>query len=209
MQILRVHVGGISAMRSRIAGVLVLWAAVSAMTGNSQVTTGTISGTVKDATGAVLPGATVAVVNEETGFSRTIRTDAAGRYLAALLGVGQYKVTASLDGFQTSTRTGITLTIGRDAVINFELPVGAVATTIEVTGEAPLVDTVGGTLGETIDSAKIADLPLNGRDLAQLITLQGGVVNFTEGSTDGGGKVLVVSGARATQNVFYMDGIAV
>ena len=196
-------------MRSRIVGILVLCLTYGALAANSQITTGTISGTVKDATGAVLPGVTLLVVNEETGSSRTVRSDAAGHYQAALLNVGQYKVTASLDGFQSTSRTGIVLTVGLQAVINFELAVGAVATTVEVTGEAPMVDTVGGTLGETIDSAKIAELPLNGRDLAQLITLQTGVVNYNAGSADGGGKVLVVSGARQTTNVFYMDGIAI
>src|SRR3989338_3188095 len=93
--------GGVSVMRSRIAGILVLSLMYGAIAANSQITTGTISGTVKDATGAVLPGVTLLVVNEETGSSRTVRSDAAGHYHAALLNVGQYKVTASLDGFQS------------------------------------------------------------------------------------------------------------
>jgi hypothetical protein len=187
------------------AALVTLWS----LTSQGQITTGTISGTVKDASGAVLPGATVVAQSEETGFSRTVSTDSTGRYIAPSLDPGLYKITASMDGFQTTSRTGIELTLGRQVVINFDLTVGSIATSVEVTAEAPLVDTIGGTLGGTIESSKITELPLNGRDLAQLITLQAGVVNFTEGSSDGGGRVLVVSGARATQNVFYMDGVSI
>ena len=135
----------------------------------AQVTTGAISGTVADASGAVLPGAKVIIVNEDTGISRAAQTDAAGRYSAPSLGVGRYKVTASQDGFQTEVRSGIVLTVGRDAAVNFQLQVGAVTQTVVVTGEAPLVTTVGGGLGENIESHAISELPLNGRDIVQQI----------------------------------------
>ncbi|MSO20866.1 MAG: TonB-dependent receptor [Acidobacteria bacterium] len=94
--------------------------------------------------------------------------------------------------------------------MNFDLPLGSITQTVEVTAEASLVNTVGGSLGNTIDSSRITELPLNGRDLAQLVTLQAGVVNYTGGDPEpGGGKLLVVSGARPTTNVFYMDGVAI
>jgi hypothetical protein len=198
--------GGISMKELVMAAVMAFFA----LTAQSQVTTGTISGTVRDSSGAVLPGATIVVANEDTGAVRTVPTDSAGHYLASSLNPGQYKITASLEGFQALVRSGVDLTVGRQAIINLDLQVGVITQSVEVTGEAPLVATVGGGLGNTIDSSSIAELPLNGRDLAQLVTLQAGVVNYTAGDPEpGGGKLLVVSGARPTTNVFYMDGIAI
>ena len=94
--------------------VLLMGAAVFllALAGYAQVTTATISGTVQDSTGAVLPGAQIVILNDETGLSRTVTADAAGRYTAPSLNVGQYRVTASLGGFQSEVRSGIVLTVG-------------------------------------------------------------------------------------------------
>ena len=177
----------------------------------AQVTTGTISGTVADSTGAVLPGTKVTVLNEETGITRTAQTDAAGRYSAPLLSLGNYKVTASLEGFQSEVRSGIVLTVGREAVVNFQLNVGAVTQSVEVSGEAPLVNTTGGGLGEVVESHTITELPLNGRDLSQLITLETGATTYTApGSSDtGAGKLIVIAGQRPTSNVFLIDGIPI
>ena len=129
----------------------------------AQITTGTISGTVKDSTGAVLPGATVEVQNVDTGISRTVSTDSRGYYTAPNLSVGQYAVTASLSGFQTAVRRGITLTVGQNAVIGFTLAVGAVTERVEVTGEAPLVETTTATVSGLVDEKQVQDLPLNAR----------------------------------------------
>ena len=113
----------------------------------SQVTTGTILGTVKDPTGAVLPGAELVILNEDTGASRTLITDERGYYTAPLLTLGKYKITASLPGFQTEARTGIELTLGREAVVDMQLTVGSVSETVDVNGEAPLVETKDATVG--------------------------------------------------------------
>jgi hypothetical protein len=181
-----------------------------ALASHAQQTMGTISGTVSDSSGAVLPGANVLILNEETGISRTVTTNEAGRYVAPALGLGQYKVTASLQGFQTGVRSGIVLTVGREAVVNFQLAVGAITQTVEVTGEAPLVEVTKGGLGTLVESRAISELPLNGRDIAQLIVLQTGAVEFTAAESDPGtGKLLVVSGARPTTNVFLIDGVAI
>ena len=118
---------------------------------NAQVTTGTISGTVADSTGAVLPGADIVILNEDTGISRTVQADAAGRYSATTLSLGNYRVTASLAGFQTQIHSGILLTLGRVAVVNMELQVGAITQTVEVTGEAPLVQTTDATVGYLVN----------------------------------------------------------
>src|SRR5262245_11945413 len=197
-------------MRGKIALLGLVFLLLCSIYGNAQGTTATISGTVSDSSGAVVPGAKIVILNEETGISRELLADEAGRYIAPSLGLGNYRVTASLDGFQTQVRSGITLTIGRQAIVNFELPVGLVSETVEVTGEAPLVETTKGALGSLVDSSTINDLPLNGRDLAQLITLQTGVVEYNAGDSDlGSGKLLVVSGARPTTNVFMIDGVAI
>jgi Carboxypeptidase regulatory-like domain/TonB dependent receptor len=197
-------------MRHKIVLLVLVFSLLFSINGEAQGTTATISGTVTDSSGAVVPGTRIVILNEETGISREVGADETGRYAAPSLGLGNYRVTASRDGFQTQVRSGITLTVGRQAVVNFELPVGSISETVEVTGEASLVETTKGGLGSLVESSTINDLPLNGRDLAQLITLQTGVVEYNGGDSDmGSGKLLVVSGARPTTNVFMIDGVAI
>src|SRR5262249_44258127 len=142
---------------------------------SGQVTTGTISGTVTDSSSAVLPGANVVILNEETGISRAVVTDSGGRYIAPSVGLGTYRVSISQPGFQTEARTGISLTVGRNAVIDVQMTVGAVSQSVEVTGEAPLVETQQSSVSYLVNQATISELPLNGRDITQLIFLQPGV----------------------------------
>jgi hypothetical protein len=111
-----------------------------------QTVTGTISGTVKDSSGLVLPGAQVEVLNQDTGIARAVQSDAAGRYSALLLPLGSYKVTAKAQGFQTESRDGIVLTVGREAVVDVTMSVGATTQTMEVHGEAALINTTSSTL---------------------------------------------------------------
>src|SRR5438876_11489346 len=98
-------------MRIRVCALFAMWIAMSVCSAYSQVTTGTISGTVKDSTGAVLPGAELAILNEDTGVSRSLVSDERGYYSVPLLSLGKYKVTATLPGFQTGSRIGIELTL--------------------------------------------------------------------------------------------------
>ncbi|MBI4443737.1 MAG: TonB-dependent receptor [Acidobacteria bacterium] len=191
----------------KVLGVLTLCSWVVVVV--AQVTTGTISGTVADSSGAVLPGTTVVVLNEETGVSRTVAANAEGRYSAPSLNVGRYRITASLAGFQTEARSGIVLTVGRQAVVDFQLQVGAVTETVEVTGEAPLVETTQSAVHALVDARTISELPLNGRDLAQLVLLQPGVTQTEQASTAvhrGFGTQINISGARSDENVFLLDG---
>lgn len=187
-----------------VAGVL------SVVVLHAQVTTATISGTVADSSGAVLPGARITVLHEETGISRAAVADASGRFGVPSLAVGSYKVTASMNGFQTEVRSGIVLTIAREAVVNFALAVGAISQTVEVTGEAPLVQTTESTVGYLIQDQTIRDLPLNGRDLTELILLNPGVSAPTYAGTDnafgGFGKKISVSGFRGQDNAYLLDG---
>ena len=184
---------------------LLLWGGIAA----SQVTTGTILGTVSDSSGAVVPGSTITIRNVETGISRTLTADAAGRYVAPQLPLGNYEVTAESSGFQTMIRRGITLTVGREAVVDFTLGVGQITERIVVTGEAPLVETTTSQVGALVDSKKIRDLPLNSRSFEQLALLQPGVVIYTQATRDlqyGSGVKFSVSGSRAYSNLFLLDG---
>jgi hypothetical protein len=175
-------------------------------------TTGTISGFVKDTSGAVVPGAMVAAKNVETGISRSAITDEQGRYQFPNLSVGEYEVQVSLSGFQTDVRRGVELTVGRQAVVNFALQVGQIAQTVEVTGEAPVVETTNGTITGLVDQNTIRDLPLNGRSFTEMLTLQIGTVfgrqdaGATGGGALGGGPKVSVSGARPGQNSYLLDG---
>jgi Carboxypeptidase regulatory-like domain/TonB dependent receptor len=181
----------------------------------AQVSSGTISGTVKDSTGAVIPGTKVEVVNEETGISRTIESDEGGRFTALSLSLGNYRVTGSHEGFETEVRKGIELTVGREAVVDLTLTVGAAQQTVEVTGEAPLVETTSASLGSLVDDRTIRALPLNGRSYDQLALLQPGVVLASPGVTSGQafqfgtGKRFTVGGQRDVSNSFLLDGTSI
>ena len=171
----------------------------------AQGTTGSIIGTVGDATGAVIPGATVTLRNVETGITRTVNTDAEGRYRAQQLGLGSYEVTSESAGFQTSVRTGITLTVGREATVDFAMQIGAVSERITVTGEAPLIETTNATVATLVDEKQVRELPLSGRSYTDLTAIQPGaifVTTVTESTRTGGGRKISVNGARPQQSQY-------
>src|SRR5262249_3444926 len=147
--------------------------------------TGAISGTVKDSTGAVVPGAKIVLLNEETGISRTVETDSSGHYSAPALSLGSYAVTGTREGFQAEVRRGMVLTVVREAIVDLSLAVGAVSQSVEVTGEAPIVESTTATLGSLVDDHTIRALPLNGRSYDQLALLQPGVILTDSGSAPG------------------------
>ena len=175
----------------------------------AQTTTGTISGVVKDQTGAILPGVTVMIINKETGGRRTVITDDAGHFQAPELTVGRYDVQAELGGFNTAVLTGINLQIGQEAVINPVLKVGELSEKVTVTGEAALVETTSATVAAVVDEKKIRDLPLNGRSFTQLALLQEAVitpVNAARGQIGNEGQKISINGTRITQTSFLLDG---
>ena len=127
-----------------------------------QSTNATISGTVSDETGGVVPGVEVLVTHLDRGTTRTIVSDDEGRYSAPELQLGSYQVEAALTGFQTAVRTGITLTVGRHAVVDLVLSIGEISERVVVTGEVATVETTSSTISGLVDAKKIRDLPLNG-----------------------------------------------
>lgn len=176
-----------------------------------QVNTGTISGTVQDASGAALVGAEVTLRHVDTGTARSLVTDSGGRYTAPDLPLGNYEVQAQHPGFQTEIRSGIDLTVGREAVVNLSLKVGQINEKVLVTGEAPLVESTTATLSSLVDARTIRDLPLNGRSYDRLALFQPGVITPGAGQASaafdfGTGQRFNVTGSRAYANSFLLDG---
>ena len=173
-------------------------------------TTATISGSVRDSTGALIPGASVTAKNVETGITRITATEEQGRYQLLNLNVGRYEVEVSLPGFQTAVRSGIVLAVGEQAVANFTLQIGQVSERVEVTEQAPLVDTTTSSVGGVVETAQIVNLPLNGRSFDELVQLQPGVTvaKFAGAGTIQSGYTTKISirGARPEQNSFLLDG---
>jgi hypothetical protein len=180
----------------------------------AQLSTGNISGTVKDSSGAVLPGATVTVLDEDTGVSRTVQSDAGGHFSALSLAIGTYRVTATFKGFETIVHTGILLTVGREEIIDLTMQVGAVSNTVNVTDKPPLVEGTTGSLTSLVNATTIRDLPLNGRSYDQLALIQPGATPASPGAPGsvgnafsfGSGTRFSVGGLRPNANLFLMDG---
>ena len=179
--------------------------------------TGSISGTIKDQSGAVLPGVTIEATSAATNNVRTATSGPDGFYTIPLVQPGVYSVKATLSGFSASNRTGLKVNVSETALVNVTLKVGGLVDTVNVSAEAPLVETANATLGIVIDEKKIVDLPLNGRNFTQLGTLIPGVVAPPAGlggangdATPGGfGNVtggFNVNGQRNQSNNFLLDG---
>ena len=180
------------------AGCLTLMCAL----GVAQSNNGRISGTVTDQTGAVLPGAKVTLTDTERGISRTLTTNEVGEYVAPNLQPGLYKITGEAGNFKKVERPAIRLEVAKDIRIDLQLTAGNASEVITVTDEAPLVETTSDTLGGTFTNKAINDLPLNGRDFQNLVTLRPGVQRYP-----GGGFLSISSnGVRPEDNNFIIDG---
>ena len=188
--------------------VIVLIAFLTAMPGFAQ-TVGTILGTVKDTSGAVVPGANVTARETQTGISRTMATGDDGTYRFAALPVGHYDLKAEGQGYKTETQTGIVLNVAQEVVIDFSLQVGSLTSNLTVTAAPPVVDTTSSTLGGLVDEKSMAELPLNGRNYLDLSLLQPGVSQDTAIQNAGGGTFGTIyssNGAPVTSNAFLLDG---
>ena len=173
--------------------------------------TASVVGTVQDTSGAVIPGVAVTVRSLETGAARTVTTDDRGYYRALSLPVGRYEVAAEKTGFQTQLRTGITLVVGQEAVVNLNLEVGEIQQTVTVAAEAPLVNTTTASTSGLVGEQQVKDLPLNGRSFDNLLTLNPGTSNPTAlrvaGGAAGPGNNFNIAGRRGTDNLFLLNGI--
>jgi len=193
-----------------------------AFTANAQVGRGTILGTVTDSTGAIVAGAKVSVVNVDTNIAVNTETNKDGFYTTPPMNVGNYQVTVEQAGFKKAVRTGLVLEVDQKAEVNIRLDVGATTESVQVTGEAPLVNTENGSIGQVIENKRVEDLPLNGRNAFALVQLSTNVhsnagpnqsgfadrgTSLSDWSINGGpnaANLLLVDGTVA-QNSYYPD----
>ena len=177
-------------------------------------TLGTISGEVKDGTGALLPGASVTVVNKATNATRTTVTNSAGLFDFPALPPGAYSVTAELEGFRTGVRD-LELRVQQVLRVNFALELATIQESATVVGVSPLVETSNATVGTVIENRRIVELPLNGRNYLQLVALSPNVsADFAgpgqAGDRQGGSRAnqqLSISGQRREFNNYTLDGV--
>lgn len=194
---------GASLAASLLAGVLV-WGQGEA----------SIEGTVTDATGSAIPGASVAVKSAETSAARSALTDASGHYYVSLLSVGRYEVAVEKVGFERQVKTGITLVLGQRASTDFILQVGQIHTSVQVTEKPPAVEVSTADLSGLVGERQVKELPLNGRSFDNLLTLNTGIVNVTAQRAGGigtsasaVGNMFSVSGHRPEANIFLLNGV--
>ena len=147
--------------------------------------TAQISGTVSDQTGAVLPGAEVMATQTETGIARMTISNETGSYVLPNLPLGPYRVEVALPGFRTFVQTGVVLQVNSSPVINARLEVGQVSEQVEVQANAAAVETRSVGVGQVIENQRILELPLNGRNVTDLITLGGAAVPGCDGNSAG------------------------
>ena len=171
-------------------------------------------GSVSDSSGAAIAGAAVTVVNLETGSSRALVTDEAGRFNATALSVGHYEVAASKAGFQSDRRTNIALVVGQREEIDLTLQVGDVHQTVEVPADLGVIQITTEDISGLVGERQVKDLPLNGRSYDQLLTLNPGIVNYTSQRAGGigtsnsvVGNMFSVSGRRPQENLFLLNGV--
>ena len=191
----------------RWSRILMVWFAfaLGAMVARAQVDTGTILGTVTDTTGAVVPGATVTIVNHETSATLTATTKADGRFEFTPLHIGSYRIVVEAPNFKKAIIQSVLLDIQQHAVVNVDLQPGAVTENVVVTEAPELMQTQSGSVGQVIEEKTIEDLPLNGRDYTMLVLLAPGVTIPQQGAR--ASNQFVANGARVAQNDYLLDGI--
>ena len=170
-----------------------------------------ISGTVTDSSGAAIADAAVQIRNVGTGITRATISDGQGRYHVPDLQIGDYEVQAGKTGFQTVVRRGITLTVGGEPVVDFSLQVGQAQQTVTVESEVSQVETQSTAVGALVEGKQVRDLPLNGRNFTQLLTLAPGVTQIPQGAPGAGstfygnGQKYSIAGSRPSGQAYLLD----
>jgi hypothetical protein len=183
--------------------------------GIAQVTTGSFQGTVRDASGAVVPGATVTITDTAKGTTSVKQTDSAGSYNAPFLIPGTYNISVEMKGFKRSVSNNLVLDIDQKAQVDFSLEAGGSTETVEVTSAAPLIRLDSSELGEVVGKREVQNLPLNGRNFAQLVYLVPGVTSGQAGENLSGSSSFNPRaasdfnslGSQANTNAWIVDGI--
>nr|MBA3440847.1 TonB-dependent receptor [Pyrinomonadaceae bacterium] len=175
---------------------------------HAQANSARLGGTVVDASGAALPNASITIRSLRTGLTSEVVTNSEGRFSFSELPIGEYELSAALEGFQKLVRNDIILLTGQVLDLTLALQVGNIETVIVVTGEVPLVQTASSTVQTSMTERQVQELPLNGRNPLQLVALTAGAT-ITDAGTVGGqqdNRGLSVNGLRTTQNNFRLDG---
>jgi hypothetical protein len=175
--------------------------------GAAQKDAGTIAGVVKDPSGALVAGADVVIHDLDHGGDTKLTTNAQGEYVATPVRIGHYTIEAKHTGFRGVVAGPIELQVQERAVLDLQLQVGQVAEQVEVIAASPQLETETSELGQVVNQRQVSQLPLNGRNFAQLAQLSTGVVPSEPGSRDEGGFGFSSNGARSLQNNFLLDGV--
>src|SRR5256885_1829224 len=201
-----ISVGTLRASSATMA--LAMFVFMSAQPLHAQVDTGSVLGTVSDASGAPIRGAKVTLTNEGTAAVLSTMTGADGIYKFTPVKIGNYKISASFQGFQTITQTGVEVNVGADVVVNFALKPGQVTEIVEVSAAPPVLETQNGSVGQVVDSKSVNELPLNGRNFTFFAQLVAGV-NTPQADTRGNAAsgAFAANGNRPAQNNYLLDGI--
>lgn len=173
-----------------------------------------VAGTVTDTTGAVIPGASVVLLNVERGSEQEVSTNEAGNYAYPDITPGTYSVRVSSDGFQTREVTDLQVQVGQRAAVNVELEVGQVTEVVTVEAAAVLLETESNAIGTVVDSERVNELPLNGRNFLELALLAGGTAPAEGRASFAGqighpGRFVVIGGVKAANNSYTINGIQV
>lgn len=206
--------GGANVSRSKVPQTVLVVAALWLLgtgTGWAQAVAGSqLSGTVRDSSGGVLPGAEVTVTKSDTAQSRTVITAANGAYAFPNLPVGPYQLKVALQGFNTHVQDGIVLQVSTNPVINVTLALGNLGETVTVTGDASLIETHSTGVGQVIDHQRVTELPLNGRQVVELIFLSGLATTAPAGDLNTNKNfptaTISVAGGQANGISYIMDG---
>ena len=174
----------------------------------AQVDTGAILGTVSDVSKAIIRDASVILTNEGTNASLTTTTGSDGTYKFTPVRIGNYKVSVSFQGFQTTAQHNVAVNVGADVVVDFSLKPGLVTETLDVRTPTPLLETQNASVGQVVDSRSVNNLPLNGRNFTFLAQLVAGV-NSPQADTRGNAAsgAFAANGLRPAQNNYMIDGI--
>jgi len=202
-------------MRTRAAVITLVCILGAAVVGFAQVDTAMVTGTVRDATGAVVPNAAVTATAVDTGINAAVKSGPDGTYVLTPLKIGRYSISVEASGFQTQIQPNVVLNVQQRLRLDFTLQVGSVSQTTEVSGQPPQLETESASLGDVVAAQQVEELPLNGRRYTDLAELSSGVAKVTEGPVNGGstptngnaGGSFAVNGTRGDQNNFILDGI--
>src|SRR5688500_16420817 len=174
----------------------------------AQLATAELNGRVTDSSGAVLPGVTVTATQTATGLTRSVVTDENGVYLMSNLPTGPYRLEVALQGFRTYVQTGLVLTVGATPTINAVLELGSLEETVTVEAAAPLVDVRSAGISSVVENERIVELPLQGRQVTDLLVLAGAAVPTATGTSRSapGGVRISVGGGFETGVAYVLDG---